>query len=93
MTDARPHVDGELPEFHVVVRHPNKRGPLGPYRLAVAVAFNDPLRAAELRSEQVNLLPAIEDCLHCHGRPLETGDVCSECGNPLWNLDWLLSAD
>ena len=30
----------ETPEFHVVVRHPNRRGPLGPYRLALAVGFS-----------------------------------------------------
>lgn len=27
-----------LPEFRVIVRHPNKRGPLGPYRLLITVA-------------------------------------------------------
>ncbi len=37
MSDPQPD---ELPEFHVVVRHRNKRGPLGPYRLAMAVAFS-----------------------------------------------------
>ncbi len=35
----RPPVDpGDLPEFRIVVRHPNRRGPLGPYRLGIAVA-------------------------------------------------------
>ncbi len=62
-------------------------------RLAVAVALNDSLRAAELRGEQAALLPAINDCQQCHGRPLEPGDICPECQNPLWKLHWLLSAD
>lgn len=30
---------GELPEFHLVVRRPRGRGPLAPYRFALAVAF------------------------------------------------------
>lgn len=29
----------ELPEFHIVVRRPRGRGPLAPYRFALAVAF------------------------------------------------------
>ncbi len=37
MTDIS--VDDNTPEFRVVVRHHNRRGPLGPYRLAVAVGF------------------------------------------------------
>ena len=28
----------QLPEFRIIVRHPNKRGPLGPYRLLITVA-------------------------------------------------------
>lgn len=48
MTDLR----NSGPEFHVVVRHQDRRGPLGPYRLTLAVAFallvaaNDLLAAA-----------------------------------------------
>lgn len=30
---------GPTPEFRIVVRHPGKRGPLGPYRLAMAVGI------------------------------------------------------
>lgn len=38
MTDLdRGPVD--VPEFHLVVRRPGGRGPLGPYRLALAVGF------------------------------------------------------
>ena len=37
MSDLR--LRGDVPEFHVVVRHPNRRGPLGPYRFALAVGF------------------------------------------------------
>lgn len=62
-------------------------------RLAVAVAFNDPLRASECRNEQIAILPSITDCHQCHGRPLDSGDTCSECGSPLWKLRWLLAAD
>jgi len=62
-------------------------------RLAVAVTFNDPVRAARWRDEQTAMLPAVGDCLQCHGRPLESGDVCDECGNPLWKLPWLRAAD
>ena len=37
MTDLS--VDENAPEFRVIVRHHNRRGPLGPYRLALAVGF------------------------------------------------------
>lgn len=33
-----PAADRAMPEFRIVVRHPNRRGPLGPYRLLIAVA-------------------------------------------------------
>lgn len=66
--------------------------PLG-VRMAVAIAFHDPLRGIELRNEQMALLPAIGDCNSCHGRPLDNGDVCSTCGNPLWKIRWLNAAD
>lgn len=29
----------DLPEFHLVVRRPSRRGPLAPYRFALTVAF------------------------------------------------------
>lgn len=29
----------DTPEFHVVVRRPNRRGPLAPYRFAITVVF------------------------------------------------------
>ena len=47
------------------------------------------LRAKEIRSEQISYLPAIADCHECHGLPLENGDVCGHCGNPLWKINWL----
>jgi len=58
-------------------------------RIAAALAFTDPLRAKEIRSEQISYLPAIADCRECHGLPLENGDVCGHCGNPLWKINWL----
>ena len=62
-------------------------------RVATAVAFGDPLRAGEIRNEQISILPAITDCHHCHGRPLDNGEVCQDCGNPLWKINWLCVAD
>lgn len=32
-------IANDLPEFRVVVKHRNRRGPLGPYRLVLSVAF------------------------------------------------------
>lgn len=29
----------DTPEFHLVVRHPNRRGPLAPYRFIITVTF------------------------------------------------------
>jgi hypothetical protein len=76
------------------------RAPLVLYRLyplavrvVVAVAFGDHLRAGELRNQQTSLLPVIADCHDCHGRPLDNGDGCHTCGNPLWNFEWLCAAD
>ena len=37
MSDTRSAPD--VPEFHIVVRRPNARGPIGPYRLTIAVLF------------------------------------------------------
>jgi hypothetical protein len=61
--------------------------------IATALAFDDRFRAAELRNEQLRLLPSIGDCHDCHGRPLEAGEACSTCGNPLWKFQWLNAAD
>lgn len=38
----------ELPEFHLVVRRPRGRGPLAPYRFALAVAFALAIAGREL---------------------------------------------
>lgn len=42
MADSAPPVPdersvGPLPEYRIVVRHPGRRGPLGPYRLLMVV--------------------------------------------------------
>jgi len=60
-------------------------------RILAAVAFGDPLRAQELRAEQIGFLPAISDCHECHGRVMDNEDICRCCGNPLWNFAFLLS--
>ncbi len=61
--------------------------------IVVAIAFGDHLRAGELRNRQAALLPVISDCHPCHGRPLDNGEECPACGNPLWQYDWLCVAD
>jgi hypothetical protein len=58
-------------------------------RIVTAVAFGRHLDAAELRNRQMFWLPAIGDCPECHGRPLDNGDTCSGCGNPIWTFQWL----
>ena len=58
-------------------------------RIATAVAFGDAPRAREVRSEQISYLPVIGDCHQCHGRPLENGEICPDCSNPLWKTAWL----
>ena len=60
-------------------------------RIAAAVAFGDPLRAQELRAEQCSFLPAVGDCVECHGRVLENDEICRACGNPVWEFAWLQS--
>ncbi|HRX82281.1 MAG TPA: hypothetical protein P5307_24610, partial [Pirellulaceae bacterium] len=60
-------------------------------RILTAVAFGDPLRAKELRAEQIGFLPGIVDCHECHGRVLDNEDSCRCCGNPVWNFTFLLS--
>lgn len=77
-----------------------RRAPLILYRLfplsvriATSLAFGDPLTANELRNQQMSWLPAIQDCHECHGAPLENGEKCRVCGNPVWTYRWLTSAD
>ena len=62
-------------------------------RIATALAFGDALRAREVRSEQMSYLPVIGDCRQCHGLPLENGEICPDCGNPLWKLKWLCATE
>jgi hypothetical protein len=58
-------------------------------RIVTAVAYQDPLRAQELRAEQCRLLPPISDCHECHGRVLDNEEICRCCSNPLWKFSWL----
>jgi len=62
-------------------------------RIATALAFEDTMRAREVRSEQMSYLPVIGDCHQCHGRLLENGEICPDCGNPLWKTDWLCATE
>jgi len=62
-------------------------------RIVSAVAFGEPLEAIELRNRQTFWLPVITDCHECHGRPLDNGESCCVCGNPLWDYSWLNAAD
>jgi hypothetical protein len=78
----------------------SERAPLVLFRLfplsveiATALAFGDHLGASELRNRQAFLLPAISDCHECHGRPLENGEKCALCGNPVWTYAWLTAVD
>jgi len=57
--------------------------------LATCVAFRDSTRAAEIRKQQISWLAVIRDCQQCHGRVLENGEQCAQCGNPFWKYDWL----
>lgn len=61
--------------------------------LATAVAFGDRESVAELHAMQCSTLPAIPDCSACGGNPMENGDYCDKCGNPVWNFTWLTDAD
>jgi hypothetical protein len=58
-------------------------------RIVAAIAFGNHLDAAELRNRQTLWLAAIGDCHECHGRPLDNGDQCAVCGNPIWSYHWL----
>jgi hypothetical protein len=62
-------------------------------RIVMAVALGDHWRARQLRGEQIKVLPFIADCHACHGQPLDNGETCSRCGNPLWKVEWLSAAD
>jgi hypothetical protein len=62
-------------------------------RIVTALAFGDTLRAREIRGEQISYLPVIGDCHHCHGLPLENGETCVACGNPLWKIKWLSATE
>jgi hypothetical protein len=77
-----------------------RRAPLILYRLfplsvavSTSLAFRDPFVANELRNQQMFWLPAIQDCHECHGAPLENGETCHVCGNPVWTYRWLTVAD
>ena len=74
------------------------QAPLVVYRLyplalgiATSVAFGDGPRAGELRRQQTAILPNIADCHACHGRLMENGEKCPQCGNPLWTYEWLVA--
>jgi hypothetical protein len=62
-------------------------------RIVTAIAFRDHDRADELRTRQLKLLPGIADCHQCRGKPLDNGDQCSNCGNPIWTYKWLTEAE
>jgi dTDP-4-amino-4,6-dideoxygalactose transaminase len=86
------HVEQALPEA--------TSAPLVVYRLypravriATALAFGDRLRASDIRNEQIAYLPVIADCHECHGVTLDNGEVCKQCGNPLWKLNWMNATD
>lgn len=62
-------------------------------RLATDLAFGDHLAAADARNKQIAILPHIVDCRECHGRPLDNGEQCPLCGNPVWKFEWLRAVD
>ncbi|MEN6458898.1 MAG: hypothetical protein ABFC63_08200 [Thermoguttaceae bacterium] len=59
-------------------------------QIATVAAFGDVARAGQLRHQQLEQQPAIEDCSVCKGRPLKVGKQCPKCGNPLWKHEWLV---
>lgn len=61
--------------------------------VATALAFGDAKGAEVIRAEQIKILPSITYCQQCHGKVLGDGKECSQCGNPLWNRQWLSEAD
>jgi hypothetical protein len=62
-------------------------------RIAAAQAFTDHGRAAQLRRQQMAMLPSIADCPECRGRVMESVEVCPTCGNPVWKYEWLRAID
>ncbi|WP_182870697.1 hypothetical protein [Stieleria mannarensis] len=62
-------------------------------RIVVAVAFGATAQAAKQRDHQAFLLPGISDCASCKGGVLDNGETCVDCGNPIWNYNWLLADD
>lgn len=96
-----PTVEDRRLKFVSVLQHAmpdSRRAPLVLYRLfpralrlVPAVVFADPLRAQQIRAEQIALLPAIADCHECQGRVLDNDESCAYCGNPIWNFSWLMS--
>ncbi len=62
-------------------------------QIATALSFNDQATAAEIRSRQISLLPAITECHECRGAVLENGDICKVCNSPMWKYEWLTAAD
>ncbi|MDV6030453.1 MAG: hypothetical protein F9B45_10165 [Phycisphaera sp. RhM] len=62
-------------------------------RIVVAIAFGSTPHAAKQRDRQAFLLPGILDCGSCQGAVLDNGETCVECGNPVWNYNWLLADD
>lgn len=76
------------------------RAPLVLYRLfplaikiVTSVAFGDVATAVGQRDQQLAFLPAIGDCSQCKGQPLDNGEICRMCGNPVWRYDWLTATD
>ncbi|REJ92992.1 MAG: hypothetical protein DWQ35_11175 [Planctomycetota bacterium] len=62
-------------------------------RIATNLAFDDHLSAAEMCNQRNSILPLIESCHECHGRPMANGTWCETCGNPVWETDWLRNAE
>jgi len=62
-------------------------------QIATALAFGDHPTADKLRASQIEQLPVISSCRECRGRVLENGTICRQCANPLWNTQWLTSAE
>ena len=54
-----------------------------------AIAFGDHVTAQDARRQQKLLLSSIGDCNECHGRLMENGEKCVQCGNPFWKYAWL----
>ncbi len=61
-------------------------------RVVTSQAFGDAETAAEVRTQQRAILPAIEDCPECHAALLDNGRVCAKCSNPLWSYDYLTTS-